>query len=677
MKKKTFKFIWILIFIFLSIIIYEITNVSFKTINRSLIEIDINNARNPQIKKFLRFFDSIYTAVLLKFDKKTKKYFINEDNRNDLQNIKVIHKTSKFSKNLFPTFNNGKLWLRNYGNSASNRFSSLKLINKENINKLGLAWEYEIKGDIFNDIQSNVIVAEGKIFIPSYNKKIIALNAKTGELIWDLKLDDYAPRRGMVYRKGINNKSSGLYFPSYKKILAINTSDGSYIKEFGDGGKVKLKNTSITAPAIFENNLIITTSKPSLEVYDLDNGKLKWKFILMEKKMSRNGGKKYDYSGGNPWGGFSLDEVRGIAYLTTGNAGRYFNGVNRPGRNKYANSIIAFDIKNKKKLWDFQEVRHDIWNLDIPAPPILGSIIRNNKKIDVVIAVTKLGNTIVLDRLSGKPIYDIVLKKAPASKIPGEKTNFYQPDIKIPEPFAKQEFNLNEVTNINQESKNFILHKIKNYNYGFFEPYEIGKKNIQFNFHGGAEWGGGSYNLNNGFLYVTSSNILWEAEVVENENNTIFKLPPYYKYNSKFKRLKDKNGYPGSKPPWGTITAINLNTGKIKWQIPFGEYKELTKKGIPITGTENYSGLTGTEAGLLLATGALDKKFKIFDANNGKELWSYELPFIGSSSPVTYQIDNEQYILINATGSFSLKKGYPDLVDFGNKIIVFKLINEK
>ena len=677
MKRKTFKLVWISIFIFLSIIIYEITSISFKTINRSTIEIDVNNARNPQIKKFLRFFDSIYTAVLLKFDKKTKTYFINDDNRKDLPNEKIIYKTSKFTKNLFPTFNNGKSWLRNYGNSASNRFSSLKLINKENIDRLGLAWEYEIDGDVFNDIQSNVIVAEDKIYIPSYNKKIIALDAKSGKLIWELALEDYAPRRGMVYRKGKNNQSSRLYFPSYKKILAINALDGSFVKDFGKNGKVKLKNPSITAPAIFENNLIITTSKPSLEVYDLNSGKLKWKFILMEKKFGRNGGKRYDYSGGNPWGGFSLDKVRGIAYVTTGNAGRYFNGVNRPGKNKYANSIIAFDIKNKKKLWDFQEVRHDIWNLDIPAPPILGSIVRNNKKIDVVIAVTKLGNTIVLDRLSGEPIYDIILKKAPKSKLPGEKTNFYQPDIKTPEPFAKQEFNLDEVTNINQESKNFILNKIKDYNYGFFEPYEIGKKNIQFNFHGGAEWPGGSYNFKSGFLYITSSNIAWEAEVVENKNNTPFKLPLYYKYNSKFKRLKDKKGYPGSRPPWGTITAINLNTGKIKWQIPFGEYKELTKKGIPITGTENYSGLTGTEAGLLLATGTLDKQFRILDANNGKELWSYELPFIGSSPPVTYQIDNEQYILINATGSFSLKKGYPELVDFGNKIMVFKLNNEK
>ncbi len=674
MKKKLFKYSFIIISLLFFLLIYEITAVSTKIINRGVISFDINNARNPQIKKILRTIDSAYTAFLLRFDTKTKSYYLNEDDRDNEPSEKIIYKTKKFSTHLYPKQNNGKFWHRNYGNNASNRFSSLKLINKENLNDLGLAWDYEISGELFNDIQSNVIVAEEKIFIPSYNKKIIALNAKTGNTIWELNLDDYAPRRGMVYFQGNPNQKAKLFFPSYKNLVAINASDGTYVKNFGNNGVVKLKRPSVTAPAIFENNLIITTSEPAVEIYNLNNGRQEWKFLLMKKQeKSRNGGKRYDYSGGNPWGGFSLDEVRGIAYITTGNAGRYFNGVNRPGKNNYANSIIALDIRNKKKLWDFQEVRHDIWNLDIPAPPILGSITRNNKKVDVVIAVTKLGNTIILDRINGKPLYDIHLKKAPRSNIPGEKTNFYQPNIRTPEPFAKNVFNLNEVTNINEKNQKYILNKIKNYKYGFFEPYELGKKNIQFNFHGGAEWPGGSYNIKDGFLYITSSNIAWETEVTQNENNSKFKLPLYYKYNSKFKRLKDNEGYPGSKPPWGTITAINLNNGKIKWQIPFGEYEELTKKGIPITGTENYSGLTGTESGLLLATGTLDKKFRIFDTEDGKELWSYKLPFIGSSPPVTYQIDDEQYILINATGSFSLKKGYPSLVEFGNKILVFKI----
>ena len=648
-------------------------HISTKIANRSTLTFDLNNIRNPTIEKMMRYLDDTYAYFLFSISKKNKSHYINNDNRDTLPDEIIIEKTKNISENLFPIENNGSDWKRNYGNSASNRFSKLKNINKDNLNNLKVAWQYNIKGEPKIDIQSNAIVAEKKIFIPSFNKKIIALEAKTGKFIWEHKLEDFSPRRGMVFLENQDDYPSRLFFSSYKKLMSLNANNGNLINTFGKNGVVKLRNTSLTSPAIFENNLIITTSEPSLEIYDINSGKLLWKYILMKKNNKRYGGKRYDYSGGNPWGGFSLDEKRGIVYLTTGNAGKYFDGVNRPGKNNYANSILAFDIKNKKKLWDFQEVRHDIWNLDIPAPPILGSITKNKKKTDVVIAVTKLGNTIVLDRKSGEPIFDFHLKKAPKSLVPGEKTNFYQPSLKIPQPFAKQNFNLNEITNINENSKSYILNKIKDYNYGFFQPYEIGKKNVQFNFHGGAEWPGGYFDLKKEYLYITSSNIAWEAELTLKPKKK-FRPPTYYVYNSKFKRLKDENGYPGSKPPWGTITAINLKNGLIVWQVPFGEYENLTKKNIPLTGTENYSGLTGTESGILLATGTLDKKFRIFDSENGKELWSYELPFIGSSPPITYLVDGEQYILINATGSVSLKKGYPELVEFGNSIIVFKLM---
>jgi len=674
MKTNKIKIIILLLAIIISYIFYEMTSISSKIVNRDLITISLNNIRNPQIKKIMRYLDNHYASLLFFTSKNAKAYHVNDDDRDKLPNLKIIKKTNVFSKNLYPIKNNGLNWHRNHANSASNRFSKLKLINKKNIDDLSVAWKYEIDKESNYDIQSNVIVAKDKIFIPSYNKKIICLDAKTGIFLWDFKLKDSAPRRGMVFfDDGISDKSK-IIFPSYKKLISLNVNDGKINKNFGKNGIVNLSYPSITAPAIFDDNLIITTSEPSINIYNVNSGKFLWKYILTEKQLNkRNGGKRYDYSGGNPWGGFSLDTERGIAFVTTGNAGRYFNGVNRPGINKHANSVIAIDLKKRKKIWDFQEVRHDIWNLDIPAPPILGSITKDDKKIDIVILVTKLGNTIVLDRVSGKTIFDFHLKKAPRSSIPGEKTNYYQPFLKKPEPFAKQFFNLNEVTNINEKSKNYILNKIKNYNYGFFEPYKLGEKNVQFNFHGGAEWSGGSYDLNTETLYVTASNIAWETEVTLNKKKGKFFPKPYYKYNSNFKRLKDQNGYPGSKPPWGTITAINLKNGEIKWQKPFGEYNDLTKKGIPITGTENYSGVTGTEAGIILATGTLDKKFRILDSENGEELWSYEMPYIGSSPPITYQVDNEQYILINATGSYSLKKGYPDLVKFGNSIIVFKI----
>ena len=672
-KKLIYTFITIFVLI-ITYIFFEMTSISTKIVNRDVISLNLNNIRNPQVKKVMRFLDNHYASFLFFISKDVKSYYYNNDERDKFPQTKVIKKTENFSENLFPLINNGDSWHRNYGGHASNRFSSLKKINKDNVNKLSVAWQYKIDKENLNDIQSNVIVAESKILIPSNNKKIICLDAKTGMLLWDYSLLNGSPRRGMIYLEGKKNNSSKIFFSSYKNLISLNINNGKLNKNFGKNGIVKLSRPSLTSPAIYKNNLIITTSEPSVNVYDVNTGKFLWKFILMEKsEKNRNGGKRYDYSGGNPWGGFSLDEKRGIAYITTGNAGRYFNGVNRPGKNKYSNSIIAIDIINQKKIWDFQEVRHDIWNLDIPAPPILGSITKNNKKIDVVIALTKLGNTIVLDRVSGKPIFDFHLKKAPKSKLPGEKTNYYQPKLKLPEPFAKQEFNINEITNINEQSKNYIYKKIKKYNFGFFEPYELGKKNIQFNFHGGAEWPGGSFDLNSETLFVTSSNIAWETEVVLNQKKNRFSPNPYYKYNSRFKRLKDQNGYPGSKPPWGTITAINLKNGKIKWQKPFGEYEELSNMGIPITGTENYSGVTGTESGILLATGTLDKKFRILDSENGEELWSYKLPYIGSSPPITYLIEGEQYILVNSTGSFSLKKGYPDLVEFGDTIIVFKL----
>jgi glucose dehydrogenase len=259
------------------------------------------------------------------------------------------------------------------------------------------------------------------------------------------------------------------------------------------------------------------------------------------------------------------------------------------------------------------------------------------------------------------------MKLAPTSLIPGEKTCSYQPSLKLPEPFAKNEFKMDDITNLSEESRKYILSIVEKSNYGFFATHELQKDTIQFGDNGGAQWTGASIDPYKNIMYVTSNNIPWIVGVKSYNKNGKLRY-----IDKKATPLRDQNGYPGNKPPWGTLTALNLNSGKIIWQVPLGYYKKLKKKGI-ITGTENFGGATATSGGLVFVGGTLDKMFRAFDSENGEELWSHELPFIGSAPPTTYKINDEQYVVIPASGGTTLKIFYGDLVEQGDAVVSFKI----
>ena len=668
--KFFYKIIKYLLFLIVLAIVYDLTSVDFKYVNKDAITIDVNNVRNPQIKKIVRKADLFFGYIYFKLSKKKQDEFYSQDlkNYNSLPDEVIIagsrnNLTLSNGKNI----NNSANWKRSHGNHLSNKFSNLKKINNENVHDLEVAWTYSFEKK--SAIPGNPIYYNGAVYVASPNKSVIGLNAFNGEKLWEYKTEGHAAIRGMMLHK---EEKAIIYFCDQVNLNAIYASNGKYVKEFGKKGKVKLNRLCQITPVIIGDKIIIATFKPNIEVYNRNNGKLLWKFYLKEKntKYFRYGGKRYDYSGGNPWGGMSADLERKILYVSTGNAGYFTDGTTRPGKNKYSNSVVAIDIKNKKLLWEFQQIEHDIWDYDIAAPPILTSINVNNNKIDVVVAVTKTGDTLVLDRLTGKNIYGYINKKVPLSSIPGEKVSFYQKKFILPKPFAKQIFDLNDITNISVESYNYVYNQVKNTNHGFFVPTSINKKNVVYGLDGGAQWMGASVDNNKGILYVPSNNLarlIWSEKSKEKYK--------YYQYPFFQKILKDQNGYPGSKPPWGNITAINLNNGKIIWQIPFGEYKELKEKGIPITGQTNMGGVTGTAGNLIFATGTLDKKIRAFDSRNGKEIWTYKLPFAGSSPPTIYEYNEEQYILVTSTGSSSMYNWYGKQAPMGNKIFAFKLKN--
>jgi len=674
MKRNIVKFIVSVIILLFFSILFDLAYYDSSYINRKPLTFSLNNLNSKKITKIFIYFDNLYNESALKLFKKNKDFWKPESSilRSSLPIKKIIpKKENNFKKgtNIDDIEKNFSNWPRSHGGDTSMRFSSLDIINKENVGKLQFAWRYD-SGDGKKGIQANPVVYDGLVYFPTPGNQIVCLDGTNGEVIWKYKVQKgyNAAKRGLVVWQDNAENILKLFFTNDDQLISLNAKTGNPIKSFGDNGIIKIGSSPIP-PVIINEDLVVVTFRPSIEVYSLKSGELKWKYFLREYENKNVD--KTDFYGGNPWGGLSANSKEGIIYFTTGNPKPNYVGSSRPGKNLFANSVVAFDIINKKKLWHFQETCHDIWNLDIPSPPILTTIFKYNKRIDVVVAVTKLGNTLILDRHTGEPIFDYEMQLAPVSKLPGEKTCSYQPSLNLPEPFAKNVFTRDDITNLSNDSREYILSILAKSNYGFFETHDLKKNTIKYGENGGAQWTGASVDPYNNIVYVTANNIPFIVGVRSLKKNGKKRI----KYIDKTAiPLRDLDGYPGSKPPWGTLTALNLNSGKILWQVPLGFYQSLKAKGI-ITGTENYGGATATAGGIVFASGTLDKMIRAFDSGNGKELWSYELPYIGSAPPTVYEVNEEQYIVIPASGGTSLKMYYKDLVEQGDSVVAFKIKN--
>ena len=326
-------------------------------------------------------------------------------------------------------------------------------------------------------------------------------------------------------------------------------------------------------------------------------------------------------------------------------------GIGREGNNLYANSLVAFDLNKKDIKWHFQEIPHDVWNFDLAAPPILTMTKKNNQLIDVVLAVSKTGNVILLDRESGEPMFDLKYVRAPVSNVPGERTSPYQLNIELPEPICRGKFNKEYLTEFDNEFVDDFNSNIDKYNFGFPSPPLLDKINISIG--SCVRWSGGSVDTQKNVLYISSDNYPDLIYLQKDDK----KFSYYHEWDS----FVDNDGYPAIKPPWGAITALNLNSGKIIWQKPFGTIKELEKRNIFNTGSSNRAGITATAGNLIFASGTDDNLFRVYDSLTGDELWSFKLDAPGSAPPTIFTIDNKQYILV------------PAYEKSGNKVYCFTL----
>jgi quinoprotein glucose dehydrogenase len=416
-------------------------------------------------------------------------------------------------------------WTRSQGDAGSRRYSALRQITRENVRELQVAWTFRA-GDGAANVQCTPIVVDGLMYLPTPGRAIVALDAATGRERWrrpieglGQRLQDSPARRGLVYWPGDATAGARLLLGAGDHVYALDPKTGEPIPGFGTGGRAAIPTGATTAGVIFRDTFVTTGLTGDIYGYDVRTGVQRWRFRSVARGEDF-GAETWDQpqAGANGWSGLSLDEGRGLVFVALGAPRPDMIGVGRHGDNLFSNCIVALDVESGRRLWHFQDVRHDIWDLDVVGPPNLVTIQRDGKAIDAVTCFSKAGHLFVLDRLSGKPLFPVRLRRAPTSKLPGERTAPYQPDPELPEPLSRMEFHPDMITDRTPEARAYVEAIVNRSTYGFFEPFTEGKPNLFIGSRGGAEWSGAAVDVPTGRLYITSNRWVSRITVFRNDD---------------------------------------------------------------------------------------------------------------------------------------------------------------
>jgi quinoprotein glucose dehydrogenase len=595
---------------------------------------------------------------------------------------------------------NAQQWPTWGGDPGGQKYSPLKQITRANVAKLTPAWTFHT-GEISDGktllmrtaFETTPLVVDGVMYLTTPFNRVVAVEPETGKQLWSFDPDiDKTKSANLFISRGCSYWTDGkvkriLHGTQAGRMYSIDAATGKPDPAFGANGSIDLRpgvadkfpdrGYGVTSPPVIYKNLVITGAwvsdgdpqGPSGDVraFDIRTGKLAWTFHTVPRPGEFGndtwaGDSWKDRGGTNVWSVMSLDEKRGLVFLPLTSPSPDYYAAGRKGANLFGDSVVALNAATGQRVWHFQTIHHNIWDYDLPAQPALVTVKKDGKVVDAVAQVAKTGYTFLFERATGKPIFPIEEAPVPASDVPGEAAWPTQPRPTKPPPFARQSKKPEELTNVTPESRKFCEEILKGAQLKpLFTPIGLQTTVLFPGTNGGTNWGGASFDPETRTLYVNSMDV---GMVFRQEPRPEGSLVPYRNrgVGTNSSRFWDPNLYPCQQPPWGHLTAIDLDKGEFRWRIPLGEYDELTKKGIAPTGTPNLGGSLVTAGGLVFIAASNDSRFRAFDKDTGKKLWETRLPASGHANPMTFYSakTGKQYIVIAAGGGNKYNNTYSD-----------------
>ena len=589
-------------------------------------------------------------------------------------------------------------WPTYGGQSSGTQYSSLDQINLSNVDNLQIAWEYNT-GEISSGTdavdetvyQVTPILANNKLYLCTPFNKIVALDPTTGKEEWV-----YDPKkpltgafywshncRGVSYWQADAEKEQEQFcgkrvFQTTQTgiLISVDADTGKLCKGFGNNGKIDLntldykgsgKIYSTSPPAIFKDVIITGGSiydnkfgdalDGIVRGFDIRTGEERWNWNPIPEHLSDKVG------AANAWAPISIDQKNGWVVIPTGSPSYDLFGKHRKEPIPDANAVVVLNALTGEKVWSYQTVHHDLWDYDLSSMPTLVEVERDGKTIEAVLQATKMGFIYLLDRQTGEPLFEVEERPVPQTDVPGEYSSPTQPFPAKPAPVTSTHIDSEDgwgVVYFDESNCETQLANLRNE--GIFTPPSLNGSVLHPAFLGGTNWGGIAFDNDSATAVVNSSNLVASVTLIPKDEYKEDKHRPkgysYYEMRgSEYVGIRGilQSPLPGkppcNPPPWGFLTALNMNTGETKWKIPFGRLDLFGPiKSPEAWGAPNMGGPIITKGGLIFIGASPDKAFRAYNLKTGELVWKGEIPAPATATPMTYKAGGKQFVVIAAGG---------------------------